>query len=166
MRMPPKKRVKKVENDFVSDSENAENIAPKLKQTVSKTIDSKESVGYIDLISSDTENDENVAPAAKAAESSGVNTRLARACKRTVSVRKSLELKSKVALNQEVEDAKVATLKSKKTTSHKSASNILVSSSLVNQPLLSSSNNQPNSIPETNDHAYSKKKNDEEPMGK
>jgi hypothetical protein len=163
--MPPKKRVKKVENDCVSDSENAENIAPKLKQTVSKTIDSKESIRCIDLISSDTENDENVAPVAKA-ESTSVNTRLARACKRTVSVRKSLELKSKDILNQEV-DTKVATLKSKKATSHKSASNILASSSLVNQPLLSSSNNQPNSNQKTNAQAtYSKKENDEEPMGK
>ena len=185
--MSPKKRVKKVLVDE-SDSENLENSPPNSTTAASKRPALKKSsklivpVECIELSSSDTENDENACPKALSAINS--HSKLTRACKRTISVRKSLELNSNVDSDQEPSD-------SKSNTQSKVSSRVLTSSSLVNQPLSSlgkqakssqeSSNLDVESKPKKTAHKTLSNKNskstssitgrlneenDEEPMGK
>jgi hypothetical protein len=183
--MPPKKRVKKVLVDE-SDGENLENSLPNSTAAASKRPKKSSKlmkpVECIELSSSDTENDENACPKAVSAINS--HSKLTRACKRTISVRKSLELNSNIDSDQEPSDPK-------SNTQSKVSSRVLTSSSLVNQPLVSlgkqakssqeSSNLDVESKPKktahktlSNKNSKSKssingrlnEENDEEPMGK
>ena len=121
------KRVRQVCLDE-SDSENLENLAPNSKRQAFKSSKLIEHVECIELSSSDTENDENACP--KAVSAINTHSKLTRACKRTISVRKSLELNSNVDTDQKPSDSKL-------NTQLKVSSRVLTSSSLVNQPLSS-----------------------------
>ena len=125
--MPPRKRIKKVENDE-SDKENE---FPK-KVSSKSTFDC-----FIDLASSesDTEHNDVTTP---------IKTRPGRACKRTIQSEKSLD----TASNQPCTSSRVNEVKEKpkvkKIVKHDSTSSILTSSLLNNQKSGETSANQRN----------------------